>query len=239
MSQKMSQNALNLGARLRMCADFVRPGARLADIGTDHGYIPIALLQSGKVPFAVASDINPGPLKSAEQHAAQYAAADRMRFVLCDGLHGVEPSEADDIVIAGMGGELILRIIGETPWLCTPEKHLVLQPMTTAAQLRTGLLERGFEIEREEAVYDEKKIYSVLSVFYTGVRQTDVPLLLAYMGKIQPGSLNSARYARSVEHNISNKIKGLRHTGGDTGALEALRQSLLDIYMKGWTEYDS
>lgn len=227
-----------LGARLQRCADFVRSGVRVADIGTDHGYIPIALLQSGKTPFAVASDINAAPLESAKRNAARCGVADRMRFVLSDGLHGVAAEDADDIVIAGMGGELILRIISEAPWLCAPEKHLILQPMTTAAQLRCGLADRGFEIEREDAVYDEQKIYSVLSVYYTGRRQEEVPLLFAHMGKIQPGSPHSARYARSVEHNISNKIKGLGHAGGDTMALEALRQTLLDVYMKGWTEND-
>ena len=239
MGQMEHQKVLTLGARLEKCAEFVRPGTRVADIGTDHGYIPIALLQCGKTPFAVASDINPGPLESAKRNAIRYGVADRMRLVLSDGLHGVESSDADDIVIAGMGGELILRIIAETPWLCAPEKHLVLQPMTTAAQLRTGLLERGFAIEREEAVYDEKKIYSVLSVSYTGERMTEIPLLFQHMGKIQPGSPHSARYARSVEHNISNKIRGLWHTGGDTAALESLRQTLLDVYMKGCAEHDS
>lgn len=227
-----------LDPRLKKCADFVRPGRRVADVGTDHGYIPIALLLSGRTPFTVASDINAGPLESARRNAARYGVSDRMRFVLSDGLHGVDAAEADDIVIAGMGGELILRIIEEAPWLASPEKHLVLQPMTTAAQLRTGLLERGFAIEREEAVYDEKKIYSVLSVRYTGTRMTEVPPLLAHMGKIQPGSPHSARYAQSVAHNIENKIKGLRHTGGDTTALEALLQTLLDDYRKGWTEHD-
>ena len=91
----------------------------LADIGTDHGYVPVCLLQSGKIPFAVAVDVHKGPLESAMNNASRCGVADKMHFVCGDGLHGVLPDEAEDIVIAGMGGELILRIISEAPWLCT------------------------------------------------------------------------------------------------------------------------
>lgn len=124
-------------------------------------------MQSGKIPFAVAVDVHKGPLESAMNNASRCGVADKMHFVCGDGLHGVLPDEAEDIVIAGMGGELILRIISEAPWLCAMDKHLVLQPMTTAMQLREGLAALGFTIDREEAVVDSDKIYSVMSVYYT------------------------------------------------------------------------
>lgn len=237
MEQEIRNRAITLDPRLQKCAEYVRPGKRVADIGTDHGYIPIALLQSGKTPFAVASDINEGPLESAKRSAARYGFEDKMKFVLSDGLHGVESGDADDIVIAGMGGELILRIVTEAPWLCSADKHLVLQPMTTAAQLREGLAALGFEIEREEAVWDGKKIYSVLSVLYTGEKRALSPLE-TQMGKIVPGSPHSARYAKSVEHNLTNKLRGFAHTGADTAELEALIGALTETYLKGGEDDD-
>lgn len=212
---------ITLDARLQKCADFVRAGVRVADVGTDHGYLPIALLQSGRAASAVASDVNAAPLESAVRNAARFGVSDRMRCVLSDGLAGLSADDADDVVIAGMGGELILRIVTETPWLRAPEKHLVLQPMTTADRLRAGLYAAGFAVDREEAVFDGKKIYTVLSVFYTGEAQTALSLRMLHMGKILPASPHSARYAESVLHNLGNQCAGLRHTGRDTAALEA------------------
>lgn len=224
MEQNRIERAPTLGARLQKCADFVREGKKLADIGTDHGYVPVCLLQSGKIPFAVAVDVHKGPLESAMNNASRCGVADKMHFVCGDGLHGVLPDEAEDIVIAGMGGELILRIISEAPWLCAMDKHLVLQPMTTAMQLREGLAALGFTIDREEAVVDSDKIYSVMSVYYTDQKRDNLKLIDLYMGQIKPGSPFSARYAKSVRHNIENKIKGMRHGGADSSALEILRK---------------
>lgn len=230
MDQNRTERAPVLGARLQKCADFIREGKTVADIGTDHGYVPVYLLQSGKVPFAVAADINEAPLESAKNNALRCGTADKMRFVLSDGLHEIAPDEADDILIAGMGGELILHIISEAPWLCAEEKHLVLQPMTTAVQLRRGLAALGFAVEREDAVLDSGKIYSVMSVYYTGEKRDELKLLELYMGKILPGSPFSARYAKSVRHNIENKIKGLKHSGEDSASLEILLEMITDMY---------
>ena len=169
-------------------------------------------------------------LRNFRDDASRCGVADKMHFVCGDGLHGVLPDEAEDIVIAGIGGELILRIISEAPWLCAMDKHLVLQPMTTAMQLREGLAALGFTIDREEAVVDSDKIYSVMSVYYTDQKRDNLKLIDLYMGQIKPGSPFSARYAKSVRHNIENKIKGMRHGGADSSALEILLQMLLDLY---------
>ena len=203
MEQNRIERAPTLGARLQKCADFVREGKKLADIGTDHGYVPVCLLQSGKIPFAVAVDVHKGPLESAMNNASRCGVADKMHFVCGDGLHEV---------------------------LCAMDKHLVLQPMTTAMQLREGLAALGFTIDREEAVVDSDKIYSVMSVYYTDQKRDNLKLIDLYMGQIKPGSPFSARYAKSVRHNIENKIKGMRHGGADSSALEILLQMLLDLY---------
>lgn len=228
---KTVQKRIMLDPRLQKCADFVRAGVRIADVGTDHGYLPIALLQSGKASFASVTDIHAAPLESARRNAEKYGVAGRMRFLLSDGLHGISPQEADDIVIAGMGGELILRILSEAPWLCASTKHLILQPMTTAAQLRHGLSAQGFSIDREEAVFDGKKIYSVLSVFYTGETSVNPPSRFVHMGEIRPGSPYSARYAQSVLHNLENKCRGILHAGGDASELRAAICEIRRLYL--------
>lgn len=222
---------IQLDPRLKKCAEFVRYGVRVADVGTDHGYLPIFLLQTGKVNFAIACDINKDPLDSAVRNAAKYGEIEHMRFVLSDGLHGLCADDTDDIVIAGMGGELILRIISEAPWLKNTDKHLVLQPMTTAAQLRRGLLELGYKIEREETVYDGKKIYSVLSVFYTGECNFEIDPVYEQMGEIAPGSEHSDRYARSVLHNLVNKKRGLEHKGENTAFLQQMIEKIERMYL--------
>ena len=235
--ERMNKQIL-LDPRLQKCAEFVRQGVHVADIGTDHGYLPIALLQNGKATAAVAADINEAPLESAKRNAVKYGETQRMRFVLTDGLNGLNANDADDIIIAGMGGELILRIVSEAAWLRDPRKHLVLQPMTTAAQLRAGLVALGFHIDREEAVFDGRKIYSVLSVFYTGEAQEALTPLFMHMGAIRPGSEHSARYAESVSHNLSNKLKGVQHAGGDAETLRTVLEQIHTLYMEGREEHD-
>ena len=231
MNTERSYRGIQLDPRLGICAEFVRSGVRVADIGTDHGYLPIALLQSGKASCAFAADINKDPLDSAVRNAEKYGETGKMRFVLSDGLHGLEAEEIDDIIIAGMGGELILRIISEAPWLREGNRHLVLQPMTTAAQLRCGLAALGYEIDREETVFDGKKIYSVLSVYFTGNCCEETDPLYEHMGKIAPKSEHSARYAESVLHNLMNKQRGLMHAGENTDALQCVIEKIRKLYL--------
>ena len=106
-----------LGPRLALCAALVRQGSSLCDVGTDHAYLPIWLLKTGKISRALACDINPGPLEAARRDGEKYGVGEELSFRLSDGLRAVSPQEAEDTVIAGMGGELILRIVLETPWL--------------------------------------------------------------------------------------------------------------------------
>ena len=117
-----------LGSRLGLCAAMVRPGCRLADIGTDHGYLPVWLAKTGVIRSAVAADVREGPLQSARQNIERYGVEEQVTARLSDGLDLVSAQEADDIVIAGMGGELIARLVDRAAWLRDPQKHLILQP---------------------------------------------------------------------------------------------------------------
>ena len=193
--------------RLSLCADFVREGSRLADIGTDHGYLPIALCQSGKIPSAIACDINPLPLRSAEENIAKFGFSEKIQTRLSDGLKEISPDEIDDIVIAGMGGELIRDILTAAPWVMDESKHLVLQPMTRHDDLIRWLYENGFAIEQQAAVLDDGKYYTVLSTRFTG-RKTSCDLYTALVGKLDPQDENSRGFLSRSLHNLRNKSKG-------------------------------
>lgn len=152
---------LHLQPRLQCIADCVPHGARLADVGTDHGYLPAALLQNGRIERAIASDINAAPLEHAKATAAECGVTERMDFRLCAGLDAIAPDEADTVVVAGMGGETIIAILQAAAWDWSG-KTLLLQPMTKAELLRRWLTERGFCIVFERLVRDKGTIYAVI-----------------------------------------------------------------------------
>ena len=153
---------MELSTRLAAIAARVPPGSRLADIGTDHAYLPAYLLLEGTIPCAVASDVNRGPLDRGRETARLAGVEDKIDFRLSDGLNGLREDEADVIVIAGMGGELIARILSEAPW--TREKLLLLQPMTAQPELRQWLNGNGYRIEGETVVLEGEKLYVILTV---------------------------------------------------------------------------
>ena len=131
-----------LDPRLSLCASFVPAGAKLADIGTDHGYLPIWLAKTGRVIHAVAADLRPGPLERAKENVRKYQVEDIVELRLSDGLQAFLPEEADFIVIAGMGGEVIASILGALPAEGN-RRRLVLQPMTRAEELRRSWRSMG------------------------------------------------------------------------------------------------
>lgn len=153
---------------LRCAASMVRPGSRIADIGTDHAYLPLHLVGAGICPAAIASDIRPGPAATARQHVAAAGLEGRITVRLGDGLSCVRPDEADDIVIAGMGGETIASILEGAPWVKDARYHLILQPMTRPEKLREYLLTGGFALCGERVVVDGAHLYTVMAAAYTG-----------------------------------------------------------------------
>ena len=157
-----------LGPRLKTAADMVRKGTKVADIGTDHAYLIAHLLVNNICSFGFACDINPNPLKKAQATIKENLLEDRAKLILCDGLSGLSQDLAEDFVIAGMGGETIISILDACNWSKDISKHYILQPMTKASLLRKYLCEEGFEIEDETAVMDSGRIYTVMSVYYTG-----------------------------------------------------------------------
>lgn len=212
----------SLGNRLALCAEWVRPGTRLADIGTDHAYLPIWLASRGLISGAVASDVRPGPLERARENINRYEVQDRISTRLSDGLVEISPEEADDIVMAGMGGELITRIIAGVEWLKDAKKQLILQPMTKENDLRLFLAEQGFAILREQAAAEESHVYTVMLVSYTqssGMRNTLYP----YIGAMDASTPENRKYLARQVRRLEKRAGGLKVTGNERGAEEAFR----------------
>ena len=157
-----------LSNRLMTAVNFVRKGKLFADIGTDHGYLPIYLYKKGIVKGAIAADVNPMPLESARRNIALHGVKSGIETVLSDGLVNIECLHPDDIAIFGMGGELICRIVGEAPWTKNENIRLILQPMTKQDEVRKFLLDEGYEIIDEALSEDDGKIYQTICAEYSG-----------------------------------------------------------------------
>lgn len=202
---------LQLQPRLQLLANMVPKGCRLADIGTDHGYLPVWLLQQGFIKNAVAADIGAEPLDHARRTSAEYGV-ENIDFRLCSGLTAIAPEEVDTVVIAGMGGETIIAILAAAPWTKDGAHTLLLQPMTKAAELRHWLSVSGYSFTAEQLVWDKNYLYPVLQVrggacpeltelqTLTGVLLADDPLygdyLVQHMEKLRRAAEGLRRSGR-------------------------------------------
>ena len=208
----MKHKYLALTPRLEACAAFVRPHVRLCDVGTDHGYLPVALVLRGKIEAALACDVRENPLRTAQAHIAQYGVSAQVHTRLSDGLASVSPQEADDVVIAGMGGDLIVRIVTETDWLRDPAKRLILQPMTKAFTVRHALADLGFALRREQAVLDSHRPYTAMLYEFAPAQATLNPLQL-YTGLLDPQEVAARQYLSRVDTYLRKRSQGLRREG--------------------------
>ena len=159
-----------LSKRLRMLADMVTPGNRLADVGCDHGFLDICLVQEGVCPGALAMDVREGPLGSVREHVRQYGLGDYIEIRLSDGLRACGAGEADTLVCAGMGGRLMERILTEGLDKAAQMKELILQPQSEIPEFRRFLRNAGFEIVREDAVSEDGKYYFAMKAVPRGLR---------------------------------------------------------------------
>ena len=186
---------IRLSPRLQMVADFVPPCTCVADIGTDHGYLPVWLLQNGIAETAIAADIQAGPLANARQSAHAYDLTERFRFVLADGLQFPDAKDADVITVAGMGGETICSIMAAAPWL-QKGYRLVLQPQSKVTELTDWLWRSGFTIEDAALCRDSGKRYLALHVLGRSSEQpcTVEQLLLRRSDPLLPEYLTDAQW---------------------------------------------
>ena len=221
---------LPISKRLLCCASMVQSGARVADIGTDHGYLGIYLLQTGAARHVIACDLRKDPLENARRNAKLFGVDGEMELRLSDGLEKILPDEVDTVVMAGMGGDLIQKILSQCPWRKREGLQFILQPQSAGNVLRRWLCEDGFEIQREEPVQDGHFLYTVMEL-----RQGEPSPLTPGTEYASPALLKGesplvGMYLARVETALQETVRGL--TNAEKQRPERLAyfgQALLEI----------
>lgn len=217
-----------LGNRLRACAGYVA-GEKACDIGTDHGYLAAELLLSGKCSFAIAADINEKPLDSARSTLHKHGLDERSQTILSDGVKNVDLDCVTDIIIAGMGGELISAILSQKP---LGGINLVLQPMTKAPFLRRFLAENGFELLGETAVEESGRLYTVMNAVFTG-KKREISELETLVGKLSPSEETACQMLLGTAEKLKKEADALQASGN---AEQSEHRRLLSERIKNFTE---
>ena len=211
-----------MNKRLLAIASHVTAGKGLIDVGTDHGFLPVELAKRGYPGKLFASDINKEPLASARRTAERAGLTDRIGFLLCDGLSLCEPDQVDTIVIAGMGGDLICRILDCAEWTMDARYTLLLQPMTKAEVLRYWLSNNEYGIQCEDIVWDGGKLYQLMCVRFGERRPlSDSELFIGEMSLVRSNPL-FPRLLETQIARISAQLDGLEQ-GRDTNAQGKIR----------------
>lgn len=213
-----------LNKRLLHAASFVPKGSRVADIGCDHAYLPIYLIKENIAKEVIACDINRGPIEKAEENISREGLGTVIKTLQTDGLVGLEAFMPDTVVICGMGGDLIFRIINDSDYTRQSAPLLILQPMTKQAELRRSLLSAGYNIINESLVYDDR-LYEIIIAKYDGVKRSwsQKELLCGKYNK------TSQLYALLIERLINQYtvvIDGKKRAGLDTDLENELLQEL-------------
>ena len=198
--------------RLYTVSTLVPKGARVADIGCDHGHLPIYLMREGISPFCIASDIKEKPLESARVNIKKVGLSIETR--LGSGLSTIKEGEVDCITIAGMGGEVIASILEDAPFVKSDKYTLILQPMTSADALRRYLCENGFSIEKELACTDSGKIYSVISARFSGEFSIKDEAFYR-IGKLDVTDETARKYIEKQLRIVGKLIADLKASGRD------------------------
>ena len=162
---------VQLSDRLTAIAEMVTEGNRLVDVGCDHGYLPVYLMLQHKIPGAIATDVGKGPLTRAQEHIAQYHMEAYIETRLCNGLSEIRSGEGDALVIAGMGGPLMERILSEGRHALPGFQELILQPQSDISHFRRFVMQNGYQIIQEEMILEDGKFYPIMkAVTYEGER---------------------------------------------------------------------
>ncbi len=202
---------ITLSERLRLIAEMVPMNAGVCDVGTDHGYLPAFLIASRRAKSVIATDIKEKPLENARKNLESFGISE-VELRLCDGLSAVRENEADTIIIAGMGGEVISGIIERTPWLKS-DKTLILQPMTSSDFLRVYLSENGFNTQKEVTLEENGKLYSVILSRFDGKKREVTPLY-RYIGKIEGKTKTDLLYIERQYRRLKKCADDLEGVGG-------------------------
>lgn len=230
INAESSRRIFKLDQRLMTAYGFIRDGRVFADIGTDHAYLPCYAVLTGKCPSAYACDVKDGPLLRAAATVKKYKLEDKVSLIKAYGLMNLDNLDFRDIVIAGMGGELICDIIRISPYLKDPKYNFILQPMLSKDKLRIFLCENGFNIINDVYCISQGKFYTVLNAVYDGVSRTITPFqaLMGVWDKASPPRF-SIEYAIRQTHSLRKCIEGLQTAGRDFSKEEALLKEVQEF----------
>ncbi len=221
-----------LDDRLLLIASMVREDSVVLDVGTDHAYVPIYLIKSGICGSAVASDINSKPLMKARENAQKFGVFEKITFCLADGIAQIEPERygVTDIIIAGMGGELIAKIIDDAEYTRIPGIRLILQPMSSIQELRGYLAEMGYAVLSEKLCEVGGKYYTCIVSEYDGVRR-EVPPVRLEIGEIEKSESDPLvnGFLDSTADKLKKRINGRRLGGLPTEKEEEMLKELREI----------
>lgn len=223
---------MRLSERLERVVSFVRPCASAADIGTDHALVPVELVRRGIVKKALAMDVRPGPLSRAKEQISRAGLSDQIEPRLSDGLAALKPQEAETVIIAGMGGELIIRILTEGRHMWDSVAQWVLSPHSEVFKVRGWLLENGFSIEKEDMVCEDGKYYVLMDVRRAGsgiespARDAEFVRLLYGDSLIRERNPVLAQYLKEEEQMLMEREASLRQSArGSLRAAERLKET--------------
>ena len=209
-----------------MTADLVPPGVAVADIGSDHAYLPVHLVRAGRCPRAIASDVAEGPLENARQAVLRAGLQDQIELRLSDGFSRFAARDASCWVLAGMGGTLMARLLDAAPWLCSPGAILVAQPMRHAEELRAWLITHGFRIEIESVCRDAGRAYLALRAQYSGMERTYPPGYIYYGALLR----NPGPCAREILSRELNLLAARQQNTPDKEPLDDLRAQYIQFF---------
>lgn len=216
---------IKLTPRLIAVASLVKGGGIIADIGTDHGYLPVYLIESGKVSRAIASDIGKQPLENARKSVKEHNLEDKIELRLSDGLCAFEKTDACEIIFAGMGGTLIAEKMSETPWVKNSNLHFIFQPQSRAEDLREYLFSNGFEICQEIATHEGRRHYITFDAVFTGVcsrfSQAD-----CFIGKL-PHNEDAHKHLNQQLARLEKKYEALKKCNSED--VEKLHNTITEI----------
>lgn len=204
---------MELSKRLQAVADLVTPGMRLADVGTDHGYIPIYLVEQQVIPSAIAMDINRGPLERAKEHIREHGLEEKISTRLSDGLKNLKREEAESMIAAGMGGGLVIKILIDSREVAESLKEVILQPQSEIGRVRKYLLDEGYCIVEEDMILEDGKYYPMMKAV-----KTDGPEKTVYteeeleygrilLKKAHPVLLKYLMWEESIENAILESLR--------------------------------
>lgn len=217
---------VKLGNRMAAIAAMVPAGSRLADIGTDHAYLPIHLVEAGIVPVAVAGDIHQGPFQSALAAVGRAGLEARIAVRLGDGLTVLAPGEADTAVIAGMGGAGMIEILSARPEVTRSLSRLVLQPMLAAGSVRRWLVVNGWHLVDEALAEEDGRIYEIIAA-EQGASGEPEPILL------EIGPLLWSRQHPLLKDHLAGLIAQAKRVVGEmAGSVQAVNSAKYREYQE-------